>query len=70
MAAMGFACGHPDWDEPSELVGKVLTVETQIRSSEQYGDKTNVKRFKPAPAGTANAVSATHPVENDDDIPF
>ena len=70
MAAMGFACGHPDWDEPSELVGKVLIVETQLRSSEQDGDQTHVKRVKPAPAGAANAVKPTHPVENDDDIPF
>ena len=70
MAAMGFACGYPDWDSPSELVGKVLMLETQIRSSEQYGDKTNVKRFKQAPPGAAQPTAPAVTVENDDDIPF
>ena len=68
LSAMGFACGHPDWDDPAELVGKVMTVETLVRSSDQYGDKTTVKRFKEAPPGAARQ-KAEAPYE-DDDLPF
>ena len=72
IGLMSFAANCPDWDEPEQLIGKMLSIETMIRTSEKYGDKTAVKRYgNPLPRQAPPVdTQSVEPLRGDDDIPF